>query len=229
LRDNVRVRLLDAPGFIFSNLFGLSGVKITMEGISPMALAGGMESSNVFNTALISAASMLTGANLSAATIFNLADKLENDEMGGLTGGQGHLSTLLGGAYRHIWTSGVTKDGVRNPYSAVSKELLGADQLSAIEDHMMLVQAGKEYKDGKPIVPRTAALINFMWTDLLRERDEIGFGLHQEKLGLTSQFTKALEEGDFKTASEVTQRYVRIRDALVKRWLGLGFDAHTGV
>ncbi|MCK5180535.1 MAG: YdcF family protein, partial [Candidatus Omnitrophica bacterium] len=59
----------DAPGYILRNLFGLSGVKITMKGISPMALAGGMESSNVFNTALIAAASMLSGVDLSQAEI----------------------------------------------------------------------------------------------------------------------------------------------------------------
>ena len=59
---------------------------------------------------------------------------------------------------------------------------------------MMLVQAGKEYKEGEAVVKRTASLINFMWTDLLRDRDTIGLPLHQEKIGLTEVYTKALQE-----------------------------------
>ena len=97
----------DAPAFVFKNIFGLSGIKITCEAISPMALAGGMESSNAFNVALIAAASMLSGADLNYAEIFNLAVKIENDELNGLTGGQGHLSSILGGAYQHMWLSGL--------------------------------------------------------------------------------------------------------------------------
>ena len=97
----------DAPAYIFRDLFGLSGMKITCEAISPMALAGGMESSNAFNVALIAAASMLSGADLNLAEIFNLAVKIENDELNGLTGGQGHLSSMLGGAYQHMWLSGL--------------------------------------------------------------------------------------------------------------------------
>jgi len=219
---------MDAPGFIFGNLFGLKGVKITMESISPMALAGGMESSNVFNVALIAAASMLSGANLSPAEIFSLAVKLENDEFGGLTGGQGHLATLLGGAYQHMWLSGVknTAGKLINPYGAVSVPLLETDQqLDAIENHMMLVQAGKPYKNGSAIVGRTAALINDMWTDLLRDKDPLGLSWHKEKLGLTKQYTEALKEGDFEAAARATIRYVEIRDFLVEIWLTLMIGA----
>ena len=100
----------DAPAYVFKNIFGLSGIKITCEAISPMALAGGMESSNAFNVALIAAASMLSGANLNFAEIFNLAVKIENDELNGLTGGQGHLSSILGGAYQHMWLSGLKQN-----------------------------------------------------------------------------------------------------------------------
>jgi hypothetical protein len=101
----------DAPAFVFRNIFGLNGIKITCEAISPMALAGGMESSNAFNVALIAAASMLSGADLNYAEIFNLAVKIENDELNGLTGGQGHLSSILGGAYQHMWLSGLRQVG----------------------------------------------------------------------------------------------------------------------
>lgn len=97
----------DAPAYIFKEIFGLNGIKITCESISPMASAGGMESSNAFIVALITMASILSGADLTYADIFNLAVKLENDELNGVTGGQGHLSSMLGGAYHNIWLSGL--------------------------------------------------------------------------------------------------------------------------
>ncbi|MBP7056271.1 MAG: hypothetical protein KBB52_05420, partial [Candidatus Omnitrophica bacterium] len=226
----------DAAAFIFSNLFGLRGVKISCEGIDAMALAGGMESSNVVNVALIAAASMLSGANLSQADIFNLAVKLENDEFGGLTGGQGHLATLLGGAYSHTWLSGIKDAQGRliNPYSALSRQLLTEDELKAIEDHSMLVQAGKEYENGKPKVNRTAALINYMWTDLLRDRDEIGLPLHQEKLILAAKqyegykTISANPEAGFTAIVEAVERYAQIRDELCRRWMTLMLAAHQG-
>ncbi|MBU1913507.1 MAG: hypothetical protein KKB22_08245 [Candidatus Omnitrophica bacterium] len=232
LDKNGRTAQKDAPAFIFRNIFGLSGVKITCEGISPIALAGGMESSNVFNVALIAAASMLSGADLSYADIFNLAVKLENDEFAGLTGGQGHIGTMTGGAYQHIWLSGARDASGKlvNPYSAFSIPLLTTeDQFKAVEGHMMLVQAGKKYINGKAQVGRAASLTNNMWTDLLRDRDSIGLPLHQEKLGLTAEYTKALKEGDFDTVVRVITRYVEIRDELCKRWLALAIDAHNNV
>ncbi len=220
----------DGPAFIFRNVFGLSGIKITMKSIPPIAQAGGMESSNVFNVALIAAASMLSGANLSQAEIFNLAVKLENHELSGLTGGQGHLATLLGGAQKHIWLSGVKRRQGEyiNPYSAVSIPLVTEEQLVEIEKRLMLVQAGLKYKKGEKDIERTAALINYMWTDLLRDQDEIGYPLHVEKLELTNRFTKALQEGKFEEAAKTIIRYVEIRDTLVNRWLNLMLDAHLG-
>ena len=108
----------DAPAYIFKNLFGLTGIKITCQKVSPLALAGGMESSNAFNVALIAAASMLSGADLNKADIFNLAVKLENDEFNGLTGGQGHLSSMLGGAFQNIWLSGIRNPNAQRQFAA---------------------------------------------------------------------------------------------------------------
>ncbi|HPM42441.1 MAG TPA: hypothetical protein PLV52_01250, partial [Candidatus Omnitrophota bacterium] len=220
----------DAPAFIFTNLFGLRGIKITCEGIDAMALAGGMESSNVFNVALISAASMLSGANLSQADIFNLAVKLENDEFGGLTGGQGHLCTMVGSAYRHVWLSGIkdAQGNLINPYSALSIPLLKDNQLDSIEKHFMLVQAGKDYEDGKAAIDRTAAFINWMWTDLLRDRDSFGVEQHSKKLALAAAYTKALQEGRFDIAMQAINDYVDIRDSLCRRWADLMLKAHAG-
>ena len=221
-----------APAFIFNNIFGLSGIKIICEEISPIAMAGGMESSNVFNTALLAAASILSGTELNQADIFSLAVKLENDEFGGLTGGQGHICCLLGGAYQHVWLTGEKneKGELINPYSAISVTLLTDEaSLRAIEEHTMLVQAGKRYKDGVAQVGRAASLTNNMWTDLLRDKDEIGLPLHEEKLDATAKFTQALKKGDFKTASEEVAKYTKRRDTITKRWLSLAIDAHNGV
>jgi hypothetical protein len=220
----------DGPAFIFNNIFGLRGIRIICEEVPPLALAGGMESSNVFNVALVTAASVLSGANLSYADIFSLAVKLENDEFSGLTGGQGHLCTMVGGAYRHIWLSGIKDAEGRfvNPYGAYSVQLLSEEQLSKVEEHTFLVQAGKRYKNGEPELGRTASLINWMWTDLLRDRDEVGFVLHREKLGLAAQYTRAIQEGNFGEACAAINRYVDIRDTLCKRWVALALDAHAG-
>ena len=212
----------DAPAFIFQNLFGLSGVRVICESISPMALAGGMESSNAFNVALIAAASMLSGADLDFAEIFNLAVKLENDEFGGSTGGQGHLSFILGGGYHHIWLSGIKSRFFKrliNPYSVFSIPLLKIDELKQIEDHVLFVQAGKDYRDGKPLISRVASVSNNMWTDLLHDEDEVAMPLFNEMLLLTAEYTSALRGKNFKIAVDTIMRYVKIRDDLCRRWL----------
>ncbi len=218
----------DAAAFIFGKVFGLRGIRIVCEKIPSMALAGGMESSNVLNVSLIAAASMLSGADLSMADIFSLAVKLENDEFGGLTGGQGHLCCMLGGAYKHIWLSGVKDhDGnLVNPYSALSEPLLPSDGFRSIENHMMLVQAGKEYKDGGAVVYRTASLINNMWTDLLKDGDKVSAPLFREMMTLANQYVRALQTKDYETVVKTIDRYVDIRNLLCKRWMALMLDAH---
>jgi hypothetical protein len=210
----------DAPAYIFSNMFGLSGVRIICESISPMALAGGMESSNAFNVALFAAASMLSGQNWTMADIFSKAVEIENNELSGLTGGQGHLSSMLGGAYHHIWLSGIKDDNgnLINPYGAFSVPFISPSDYPFLESHMALAQAGKEYKDGRAVSGRTAALINNMWTDLLREKDRIGVALHSEKLGLTARYIQALKDKDVQAVVEIVNRYVDIRDELCRRW-----------
>jgi len=220
---------VDAVGYVFRNIFGLKGIRIIMESISPIALAGGMESSNAFNVALLSAGSMLSGANLSFADIVALGVKLENDEFGGISGGQGHWSTILGGGQRLIWVSGVKDVQGRfvNNYGVVAQESFSDEQMRRIEEHTMLIQAGKEYKDGKAVVSRTARMVGMMWVDLLRF-DSVGRELHRQKISLANQYAKALNEGDFKTIFEVLNRYVDIRDALTMRWVNLMMDAKIG-
>ncbi|MCK4912773.1 MAG: hypothetical protein KAS05_03520, partial [Candidatus Omnitrophica bacterium] len=221
-----------APAFILNDLFGLKGIRVICIEISPMALAGGMESSSTFNVALLAAGSMFSGAGLSMADIFSLAVKMEKDELGGLSGGQGHLCCMLGGAYQHIWLSGQkdTQGNLINPCSALSIPLLTTEEsLRAIEERILLVQAGKPYKDGKAQVERVSSLTNNMWTDLLRDKDEIGLPLHQEKLPATVTFAKALKEGDFLAAYLEVVKYVQRRDQLCRRWLSLAIDAHKEI
>ncbi len=220
---------IDAVGYIFRNIFGLKGVRIVMEGISSIALAGGMESSNMFNVALLMVGSMLSGANLSYADIVALAVKLENDEFGGLTGGQGHWSSILGGAQRLIWMSGVKdiEGKFVNNYGVVAQEVLSDEQIKQVEEHTMLVQAGKEYKDGKSVLGRAAPLTNNMWMDLFRY-DALGLELHKRKTELARRYAQALAEGDFQTVFEVLNTYVDIRDQLTRRWINLMMDAREG-
>lgn len=210
----------DGPAYIFANIFGITGVRIVCERVSAMALAGAMESSNAFNVALFAAASMLSGQNWTMADIFSKAVEVENKEFAGLTGGQGHLSSMLGGAYHHMWLSGIKgPDGkLINPYGAFSMPFLSEEDFPFIEGHMVFVQAGKKYENGKAVVGRTAALTNNMWTDLLRENDKEGVALHTEKLGLADRYIDAMRRKDLKTVAEVTNRYVDIRDRLCIRW-----------
>ncbi|MBL7069835.1 MAG: leucine-rich repeat domain-containing protein, partial [Candidatus Omnitrophica bacterium] len=236
---------LDAAPFIFQ-LFGLTGgYRIIVEDVAKAALAGGMESSNVANIALVTAASILSGADLSEADIFSLAVKLENDEFGGLTGGQGHRNCQQGGVFANLWPSGakgVVDGELFNPYSAFSIPLIKSEEgIKALEDHILLVLPGKEYKNGMEQVKRTANLINEMWTDLLKYFDEVGFLLHYEKLSLASRYIQAMRRLDEaaqkkdkqairEAIAEITaclNRYVEIRNTLQYRWMALMFDAHN--
>jgi hypothetical protein len=57
-----------------------------------------------------------------------------------------------------------------------------------------------------------------MWTDLLRERDPIGFNLHSQKPQLADQYIEALENGNMQIVVDIVNRYVDIRDELCIRW-----------
>ncbi|OYT61908.1 MAG: hypothetical protein B6U69_02665, partial [Thermofilum sp. ex4484_15] len=214
----------EAPALVFSELFGIKGVKVTCKEIPLMALAGGMESSNAFVIALIAAASMLSGANLTWSDIFEKALYLENDLLGTSTGGQGHLAAILGGVHRHIWLL-----GLKGVESAFSIPLLDRETTEYFEDHVLIVQAGKKYSNGKPAEPRTSRLVNNLWVDLLVDEDPVGLRLHGEKVKLAYEYAEALKYKDLAKVVGLVNRYVDIRNELCKRWfaiaLGLARDA----
>ena len=81
---------LDAPGYVFLSLCGVTGLRVRVEvaAINIMAKEGGMGSSGAFNAGLLLGASMLCGAGLSEGDVLAIGTKLENAEYGGLTGGQ---------------------------------------------------------------------------------------------------------------------------------------------
>lgn len=221
----------DGPAYVFANIFGLKGVRIVLDEMPPMALAGGMESSNAFNVALYMAASMLSGQNWSMADIFERSVADENTVFGGLTGGQGHLSSILGGAYRHTWLSGIKSTWKSllksilqfllgwfmdvdklinenvNRYAAFSEQLLAPEQVEHLGGHMALVQAGKTYErkaDGSwgPKDSRSAGAINDIWTALLRMKDPVGVALHSSKLALAAIYTEELKKAAMATTEE---------------------------
>ncbi len=214
---------LQAPAYIFRNIFGLRGIRVKLSAISPTALAGGMGSSGAANVMLITAASILSGANLSYADIVALAVKLENDEFGGLTGGQESWSTVLGGGHQLVWLSGI--EG--NNYGVATRELFTPEQLKWISEHIYLVQAGKSYTNGKANTDRTAALVNYMWTDLLND-DPVGQGLHGRKIALADAYADALTKQDGKEIVRILNEYADIRDQLARRWMNLMLDAKQG-
>jgi len=233
LDKNGRTNQAHAPAYIFRNLFGLKGIRIICDEIDPMVLAGGLESSNVVNTALIAAASMLTGAGLSQADIFATAVRLENNDLGGLTGGQGHGSVLLGGANLLVWLSGVrdAQGQLTNPYSFMAVPLTNEAGIKAIEEHVMLAQAGKGYLDGNAVIPRTADLVNKMWTFVLEASAKDPSIRHwfTRQVALLSDWRKALATQDFEAAGKVADEIVDIRDQVQLHFVQMALRAQTGI
>ena len=221
----------EAAAYILKNVYGLRGIRVIAEPMSALAKAGGMESSNAFTISLLAAGSMLRGANLTEADLFALSVKLENDELNGLTGGQGQLAALFGGGYQHMWLSGMELAGAdRGKYGAFTIPLLSDEQLENLGEHALLVQPGISYDEkGNKIIPRLASTTNKMWTDLLRDRDIEGFKKHMRKLALTERYAKGLTKGDFVAVEETTNEYVDIRDELVQRWLSLAVAAKAAI
>jgi len=209
----------DAVGYIFMNLFGLKGIKIVVEKTSRLVKAGGMESSNVDLQAFITMASMLSGAQLSEADIYALATKLENGAFRGITGGQGIVCSLLGRVFRHFWF--LRENGQRDVFSI--PVFLKHSKTLAVEDHMLLVQAGLQGNYTR----RSGALINRMWMDILIN-DASSFPLFREMVVLTDRYAHALQRGDYKTVVKTINRYVDLRNSICRRWVNLMLDAHQG-
>jgi len=225
---------LDAPAYIFRNTFSLKGIKITCKNIPFMATAGGMEASSPFGLALFGAASSFSGANWSWADIAYKMLELDNGVVvPGPNGGQGALATILGGCYLHNWYGGIKdeKGELINPLSSAFSVPIFDERESFkdiqkfIESHMMLVQAGKIYENGKALIARTASLINGMWMDLLREQDPEGLKLYDEVRGLAQEFTQALRRAQstkdpktMETVVDIANKQLDVRDALCRRW-----------
>lgn len=221
----------DLVPFIFHEIFDLSGIKVKIADIDPIATAGGMETSNVFVTSVIAAASMMSGANLTKADIFNMAVAIENVVGGGLTGGQGHLNALYrnqrgeGGIAMHVWLS-----GPKGRYGALSIPVnMTEAQERDLTEHMMLVQAGVNYKNGKKIVNRLAAFTNDFWTDMLTTFDKEGYPRHMRKPQISARYWKALAGGDWETVRDCLNEYAQIRDEITKRWLQITLAAKAAL
>jgi guanylate kinase len=221
---------IDAPAYVFRNIFGLTGLRILLDPLPAIALAGGMESSNFLYAGCVMGASMLCGADLSQADIFALATKLENDEFGAYTGGQGTLNAFLGGAYRHIWL-GQTRDAdgrPRHQMEALSVPLATGRRLLDLEAKMMFVQPGRRYESGRAVEDRLARILDHVWSSLLADRDNQAVALLQDNLELMTMFARCMGHGDVDGLVKIINRYVDIRDALTRRWVDLMLDAHTG-
>ena len=221
--------IVDAVQYIVMNVFGITGVKFILEPTTAMSRAGGMEASGTFLKEILSVISIMTGADLSEADLNTLVVKFENNEFGNLAGFQGPYNATLGGVQQIIMTSGIkdSQDHLVSPNSVVAVPLLNDEKLRSLENVMMTVQAGKPYKDGQSF-NRTAGLVNTVWTDLLVDEDTEALPLFFELLELTTQTTAAFENAQWDKVSRVMMRYAKIRDRLVKRWLNLMLDAHTG-
>ncbi|MFC1807076.1 hypothetical protein ACFL0T_01765 [Candidatus Omnitrophota bacterium] len=186
----------DAPAYIFRNLLGLKGLRITFhidypgddsEAIKWLPTAGGMGTSNFSNAGFLFLASMLSGADLSVAETASEATDIENEILRGYTGGQEAVVTLINalglnrGANAFYWLGGITDGGgnpLYHPNSAlVSPLAVTGDDIEWLENNVVLVQPGVPYKkithpDGRAEVvkdaDRAASVINNMWERLAR-------------------------------------------------------------
>lgn len=203
---------------VLHDIFGVTGVRVDMDAISAIAELGGMESSNAFMTAIVALGSILSGADLNLAEIYGLAVKLENYELGGLTGGQGNLAFITGGSSTITWTSGIKGvDGnFVNPYSAVVTKFLQGDRLEKFKQQAVLLQPGITYEDGEKIIPRTAGEINRLWMMLAELKHPEGMVWHLRTIDYKNMSEQSLRKGDYETAAYAHLLYVYARNMYVR-------------
>jgi len=240
------VSMRDLPAYSLAHYFGIKqGLKITCDPLSPLPKEGGMESSNAFSTSIYAIGSMLSGANWSWAKIIKHAVYDENTLYGesepGITGGQGHACSCLGGENTLVWCSGFGSAGIEDDetyiYDTDSYAILAVPLLispnSRLSERLFLCQPGKDFAvGGKPVRGRLASDTNFEWTE--EWKDQVGQQLHLMKKELHYIWKGALELGDDKAAAYALNQYSRIRLALnerYKQWYKAtsGADAPGGV
>ncbi len=233
------VSMKDLPAYSLAHYFGITrGIKITCDPLSPLPKEGGMESSNAFSTSIYAIGSMLSGADWSWAKIIKHAvydeNRLYGESEPGITGGQGHASSCLGGANTLIWCSGFGSNGIKDDeafiYSTDSYGIFAVPLLlslsSSFYSRLFLCQPGKDFvPGGKPKKGRLASDTNYEWTE--EWKDEVGQQLHLMKKELHYIWKRAAEQGDDRAAAYTLNQYSRIRLALnarYKQW----YQATTG-
>jgi len=233
------VSMKDLPAYSLARYFGITrGIKVTCDPLSALPKEGGMESSNAFSTSMYAIGSMLSGADWSWAKIIKHAVYDENtvygDKQPGITGGQGHASSCLGGANTLIWCSGFGSAGIdddeRHIYNKDSYGIFAVPLVispsSGFYRRLFLCQPGKDFAPGgKPKKGRLASDTNFEWTE--EWKDKVGQQLHLIKKELHYIWKRAAEEGDDRAAAYTLNQYSRIRLALNERYKEW-FQATTG-
>ncbi len=224
------VSMKDLPAYSLAHYFGIMrGIKITCDPLSALPKEGGMESSNAFSASVYAIGSMLSGANWSWAKIIKHAVYDENtlygDKEPGITGGQGHASSCLGGANTLIWCSGFGSAGIEDDeqyiYTTDSYGIfavpLSLSLSSTFYEQLFLCQPGKDFAPGgKPKKGRLASDTNFEWTE--EWNDKVGQKLHMMKKALHYIWIRAAEQGDDQAAAYALNQYSNIRLALNERY-----------
>ncbi len=224
------VSMKDLPAYSLAHYFGITrGIKITCEPLSALPKEGGMESSNAFSASVYAIGSMLSGAGWSWAKIIKHAVYDENtlygDKEPGITGGQGHASSCLGGANTLIWCSGFGSAGIDDDeqyiYTTDSYGIfavpLSVPLSSTFYERLFLCQPGKDFvPGGKPKKGRLASDTNYEWTE--EWKDKVGQKLHMMKKALHYIWIRAAEQGDDRAAAYALNQYSHIRLALNERY-----------
>lgn len=220
------ISMKDLPAFYLKQLGIEGGVRVTCSAPEALAKEGGMESSNAFSSAMIAAASRLSGANLNWSQI--VAEgvygecSIFGDKAPGITGGQGHGASVFGGINTMHWLSGLDAYGVDTPDNfVVENETYGAlivpvEQMQAT-DSIYLCQPGKEFQPGAiPVKPRLASDANYEWTKCWDE--PVGQKILAMNKKLHFLWREALKAGDHEVASYALNTMTETRLAQNERY-----------
>jgi len=237
--EHEKLKYTDLLAYTARN-FGLdSGFRVTLGHISGVIKSGGFESSNIFAMGLIAICSTLSGADLDWGNIFSMAVRLENNEAGNHTGGQGHKNVPNSDlpAMNLIWPSGIVDamGEYANGYSSVVVDMfdgrngrLNHEQgKKFIHDHFRVGNAGKMYRNGSAVVGRLAALTNDIWTRY-KDNDPTYKQLIYKMIRYDKERKKAFSRGNAQGAVESMNKLSDIRDEGVRRYMNHLIDALQG-
>ncbi|GEM_PF-3562980 len=218
----------NAADFVVGQLFGVTGIKITLTLSNPQVIkGGGLESSNAFNASLFYGMRELTMAHLSEGDLFGLGLVTAEGPLADITGLQGWLAGRFGNV--QIFFVGQVRDSegrLVNPRGIVMRPLFDRpEDADTIARYTRLAQVN--YAADEELA-RTATLINEFWTFFFDNEDPQTVDLESRELELAHSYAEAMRRKNIPQVIASLREYADIRDEITLRGINLAFDAHEG-